>query len=266
MRDLTLVIALQFTLLGCPALAQQSDSNEPQLKPYVKLPAAEQPPVKPVPSGASPGWEAPATESAAGKNTPLNAGTGGVQASTVSSTSTGIGTSPNVSTSGSSTGANSNSAVSPGASTAHEKEIDAAVRSIMSNAGPDLMRLRTDRKAAKRLAAYHWLDRAAEANPQLIEAITNHKSAAKILARHPRLALIADADHYTCRRITQWKPAARILAKNAQAREVVAFDPQGIYMAIERDKRIIRILSRNPMFDQMIVDNPDLERVIAKYM
>jgi hypothetical protein len=146
------------------------------------------------------------------------------------------------------------------------KEIDSAVKSIMTNAGPDILRLRKDRKAAKRLAAYHWLDKAADANPLVIEAITSHKSAAKILANHPRLSEVAEADHYVCRRITKWKSAARVLAKNGEVKEVAALDPEGLYSAIERDRKIIRILSRNPIFDQMVVENPDLGRIIAKYM
>ncbi|MBX9667506.1 MAG: hypothetical protein K2X93_07805 [Candidatus Obscuribacterales bacterium] len=145
-----------------------------------------------------------------------------------------------------------------------KKELDNAVKCILSQ--PDITRMRKDRKAAKRIANYHWLDKAAESNPLVIEAITNHKSAAKILARHPRLAEVSEWDHYTCRRITKWKGAARVLASNAQVREVAGFDPEGLYRAIAKDRKIIRILSKNPMFDQMIVDNPDLGRVIAKYM
>lgn len=154
----------------------------------------------------------------------------------------------------------------PSLTDSNSKEIDAAVRSIYSEGGPDVLRLRRDKKAAKRLAKYHWLEKAADANPRVIEAITNWKAAAKILAQHPRLSEIAQADHYVCRRITKWKSAARLLAKNSEVKEVAGFDPDGLYTAIERDRKIIRILSRNPMFDQMIVDNPDLGRVIAKYM
>lgn len=154
----------------------------------------------------------------------------------------------------------------PAAKAAEQKEIDSAVQSILKDSGPDTLRLRYDQKAAKRLAKYHWLDKVADANPRVIEAITDHKSAAKILAKHPRLSEIADADHYVCRRITKWKPAARELARNGEVKEVAMLDPEGIYSAIQRDRKIIRILSRNPMFDQMIVDNPDLGRMISKYM
>lgn len=149
---------------------------------------------------------------------------------------------------------------------ATSKELDSVVKSIILDSGPDVLRLRKDRKAAKRLANYHWLDKAADANPRIIEAITMHKSAAKILAKHPRLAEVAEADHYTCRRITNYKSAARVLAANGDVKEVAALDPEGLYIAIKRDKKIIKILSRNPIFDQMIVENPDLARVISKYM
>ena len=149
---------------------------------------------------------------------------------------------------------------------ADQKEIDSAVQSILKDAGPDTLRLRFDGKAAKRLAKYHWLDKVAAANPRVVEAITDHKSAAKVLAKHPRLSEIAEADHYVCRRITKWKSAARVLAANGEVKEVALLDPEGIYSAIQRDKKIIRILSRNPIFDQMIVDNPDLGRIISKYM
>ena len=127
-------------------------------------------------------------------------------------------------------------------------------------------RLRSDGNAAVKMARMHWLDKAAAANPGIVEAITAHKRAAKILARHPRLGDIAEADHYLCRRLTRWKSAARIMAANGEARRVVELDPAGIYFAIKRDKKIVRILSKNPMFNQMIVDNPDLGKVIAQYM
>ncbi|MDZ4835977.1 MAG: hypothetical protein SGJ27_19530 [Candidatus Melainabacteria bacterium] len=149
---------------------------------------------------------------------------------------------------------------------ANQKEIDSVVKSIILDGGPDVLRVRTDRKAAKRLAKYHWLDKAAAANPQVIEAITMYSGAAKLLAKHPRLSEIADADHYVCRRITKWKSAARVLAANGEVKEVAAFDPEGLYVAIKKDRKIVRILSRNPIFDQMIVENPDLARVISKYM
>lgn len=129
-----------------------------------------------------------------------------------------------------------------------------------------LDRARKDGRVAKRLARYHWLDKLALAQPELIEAITNHKSAAEILARHPRIAEIAEADHYLCRRITKWKSAARILAGNTNCRNVISLDPEGIYRAVRRDRKIARILAKNPRLDQMIAENPDLGRYIAHFM
>lgn len=129
-----------------------------------------------------------------------------------------------------------------------------------------LGRVRADGRAAKKLAKYHWLDKLVAANPEVSESITNHRRAAMILANHARIAEIAEADPYLCRRITKWKSAARRLAANPNARNVFNRDPEGIYRAIRRDKKIIRILSKNPLIDQMIIDNPELGRVMAHYM
>lgn len=151
-------------------------------------------------------------------------------------------------------------------SSASNEEIDKAVQSILNNKDNDYVRIRKDRKSAKRMAKYHWLDKAAAANPQIIEAITQHRCAAYVLAKHPRLAAISDADHYLCRRLTKWKCVARRLAKQGQVWRVIDHDPEGIYQAIRRDRKISRILAKNPTFDQMIVDNPDLGRELAKHM
>lgn len=129
-----------------------------------------------------------------------------------------------------------------------------------------LGRVRSDGRLAKRLAKYHWLDKMVMANPELSEAIANHRRAAMILAQHVRITEIAEADPYLCRRITKWKGAARKLAANPNARYVISRDPEGMYRAIRRDKKISQILSKNPIFDQMIVDNPELGRVISHYM
>lgn len=126
--------------------------------------------------------------------------------------------------------------------------------------------IRRDGMTARRMARYHWLDRAALANPAIIEAICAHRSAAKLLCKHPRLKEIAEADHYLCRRLTKWKSVARMLAANPQAPRVVYLDPEGIYYAIKRDRSIARRLARNPMFEEMIADNPDLGKFIASYM
>lgn len=126
--------------------------------------------------------------------------------------------------------------------------------------------VRRDSTTARRLAKYHWLDRAAQANPAIIEAICAHRSAAKLLCKHPRLKEIAEADHYLCRRLTKWKSVARMLASNPQADRVIFLDPEGIYYAIKRDRSIARRLAKNPMFEEMIADNPDLGKFIASYM
>lgn len=230
---------VSFSIMS-PAIADdQTTSAEgwespAKLKPYVKIPSDPSAGVPVAPSGQSASPDAPAS-----------AGSTATKTSTTTTTTTSRPSST---------------------AAAENREIDDAVRSIMTTAGPDIVRLRKDRKAAKRLARYHWLDKVADANPQVIETICMHKSAAKLLAKHPRLSEIADADHYVCRRIAKWKPAARVLAANGEVQEVAALDPEGIYTAIQRDRKIIRILSRNPIFDQMIVDNPDLGRIIAKYM
>lgn len=151
-------------------------------------------------------------------------------------------------------------------STPSNEEVEKAVQSILSSKDKDYVRIRKDRKSAKRMAKYHWLDKAALANPQIIEAITQHRCAAYVLAKHPRLGAISDADHYLCRRLTKWKCVARRLAKQGQVWRVIDHDPEGIYQAIRRDRRIVRILAKNPKFDQMIVDNPDLGRELAKHM
>lgn len=149
---------------------------------------------------------------------------------------------------------------------ATNEEIDQAVQSILSSKDQDYVRIRKDVYSAKKIAKYHWLDKVAAANPQIIEAITQHKDAAWKLAKHPRLGAISDADHYLCRRLTRWKKVARRLAKHGQVWRVIDHDPEGIYQAIRRDRKIIKILAKNPTFDQMIVDNPDLGRELAKHM
>jgi hypothetical protein len=127
-------------------------------------------------------------------------------------------------------------------------------------------RVRRDRSAANSMARYHWLDRAAQANPQLIESITDYHSAAMLLAKHPRLGQIAEADHYLCRRLTRWKNVARKLVDNPQADKVIALDPEGIYRAIKNDRSLAKRLARNPMYYRMIGENPDLGRVLSTYM
>lgn len=127
-------------------------------------------------------------------------------------------------------------------------------------------RYRKDRGAANAMARYHLLDKAARANPQLIESVTDFHSAAMILAKHPRLGEIAEADHYLCRRLTRWKSVARALAVNPQADRVIALDPEGIYSAVKKDRQLAKILARNPMFHHMISENPDLGQLLSTYM
>jgi hypothetical protein len=127
-------------------------------------------------------------------------------------------------------------------------------------------RHRWDFRTARRLAKDHWLDKAVEADPALVEGICSHYTAALILARHPRLGEIAQWDHYTCRRLTKWKTVARILAKNGECYKVVALDPEGVYRAVRRDKMFAKLLTTNPMYDQMVYDNPDLGKLMATFM
>jgi hypothetical protein len=87
-----------------------------------------------------------------------------------------------------------------------------------------------------------------------------------LLAKHPRLGQIAEADHYLCRRLTRWKDVARKLVANPQADKVIALDPEGIYRAVKKDRRIARNLARNPMYYRMIGENPDLGRLLSTYM
>ncbi len=84
--------------------------------------------------------------------------------------------------------------------------------------------------------------------------------------KHPRLGEIAEADHYLCRRLTRWKDVARKLAVNPQADRVIALDPEGIYRAIKNDRRLPKILARNPMYYRMIGENPDLGKILSTYM
>lgn len=127
-------------------------------------------------------------------------------------------------------------------------------------------RIRKDENLARRLAKSHWLEKAAAEDPEIIAAITQYKGPAKILAAHPRLGHIAEYDHYLCRQLTKWKGASRVLARNPQAKDVLYYDPEGIYRAIKVDKTTARLLPRNTEFAQMVIDNPDLAKVLASYM
>jgi len=131
---------------------------------------------------------------------------------------------------------------------------------------PQSLRVRIDRRLARKMAKDHWLEKAAAADPSLIDAITQYSSAAKILAKHPRIGTIAEADHYTCRNITRWKTASRNLARNPEVKEVIDCDPEGIYRAIKRDSKIGKLLVKQPDFSQIIVDNPELGKLLATHM
>jgi hypothetical protein len=126
--------------------------------------------------------------------------------------------------------------------------------------------IRTDTATAVKMARMRWLDKMVSADPGLVAAICSHASSARVLAAHPHLDKIAEADHYTCRRITKWGSAAVVLTKNPQALRVVTLDPEGIYRAIKHDRTIARRLTKNANFNQMVVENPDLGKLLANYM
>lgn len=126
--------------------------------------------------------------------------------------------------------------------------------------------LRRDVGACKKIAAYRWVDKMALADPQLVTALTNYAASAEILAKHPHLDKIAEADHYLCRRLTKWPKAARILVANSKCYKVVAYDPEGLYRAIKYDRSLAKRLTKNLYYQEMIVENPELGKVLARYM
>lgn len=126
--------------------------------------------------------------------------------------------------------------------------------------------LRRDVGTCKKLASYRWLDKMALADPQIVTALTNYAASAEILAKHPHLDKIAEADHYLCRRLTKWPKAARILVANSKCYKVVAYDPEGLYRAIKYDRSIAKRLTKNLYYQEMIVENPELGKVLARYM
>ncbi|HEY9868032.1 MAG TPA: hypothetical protein V6D08_02390 [Candidatus Obscuribacterales bacterium] len=119
---------------------------------------------------------------------------------------------------------------------------------------------------AYRMAKDPWIDRACMAEPSLVAAICAHPGPARLLAKHRHIGEIAEADHYLCRRLTRWRGATKALVRNKFADKVIARDPEGIYRAIDRDPLIARMLTRHLMFNQMVVENPDLGKVIARHM
>lgn len=152
-----------------------------------------------------------------------------------------------------------------GDTSSQAKETD---KSSSSTTSPRLKppRTRHDLWICYKLAHDPWLDKEAAADPGLVQAICNHAGPARILAQHPRINYVADADHYLCRRLTRWKAATWKLIQNPHADHVIALDPEGIYRAIKRNPKVARILAKNMMFNQMVVENPELGKFIARHM
>jgi hypothetical protein len=147
-----------------------------------------------------------------------------------------------------------------------EQTVQRSVDITDTTAAQPLVQARIDQRLARKMAKDHWLEKAVAADPSLIDAITQYSSAAKILARHPRIGTIAEADHYTCRSITRWKTASRNLARNPEVKQVIDYDPEGIARAIKRDSKIGKLLVKQPDFSQIIVDNPELGKLLATHM
>ncbi|GEM_PF-3243294 len=131
---------------------------------------------------------------------------------------------------------------------------------------PKVAVVRVDRLTAFRMARDPWLYKSAAADPGIVAAICQHPLAAWMLTRNRHLGEIADSDHYVCRRLTRWRLAAWTLVQNPEADHVIALDPEGIYRAINRDPHIAHRLAKHPMFNQMVVENPDLGEFIARHM
>jgi hypothetical protein len=124
-------------------------------------------------------------------------------------------------------------------------------------------KVRRDLLTAYRLAKDPWLDKMVMADPSLVEKICAFPGPARLVAKHRRIAQIAEADHYLCRRLTQWRGATLALTKNPNADKVIYYDPEGIYRAINRNPRYARFLARLNMFNQMVVQDPDLGRFVG---
>lgn len=136
------------------------------------------------------------------------------------------------------------------------------------NAAPPTVtaaRIRKSRRVAYMMARYEWLDKVAEANPQILAAICERSGPARILAQHRHIDKLAEADHYLCRRLTRWRAATDRLIRNPKCDRVIALDPQGIYYAIDRDPHVATVLASHVRFDEMMMSNPDLGRVIAAH-
>ncbi len=127
-------------------------------------------------------------------------------------------------------------------------------------------KIRKSKRVATQMAKYEWLDKVAAADPSILAAICEHPGPAKLIAKHRHLNKLAEADHYLCRRLTRFPGATKALIHATYCDYVVALDPEGIYFAIARDPHVGTVLSSHTMFDEMVMTNPDLARVIAQHM
>lgn len=127
-------------------------------------------------------------------------------------------------------------------------------------------RVRKDAFIAYKIVKDPWFWQTAQGNPAIVAAVCAHAGPAKILAKYEHIAEVADADHYVCRRLTQWRGASLALASNPHAGHAVALDPQGMYTAMQRDPKVARLLAKNIMFSQMVVENPDLGKEVASHI
>jgi hypothetical protein len=132
------------------------------------------------------------------------------------------------------------------------------------NARPE--KIRKNYWLAYQLAAYEWLDKVAEADPSIIAAICSRPGPSQVLAKHPHLDKIAQADHYLCRRLCRWRRAANNLVRNYHADQVIALDPQGFIMAMDRDPVYARIIAGHRQFNELIYNDPELGKQIALHI
>ncbi len=127
-------------------------------------------------------------------------------------------------------------------------------------------KIRTDWRIAYRMAKDPWLFKIAAADPSILAAICEHSGAATRLVKNRHLGDLASCDHYLCRRLTRWSGATWALVRSPQAEKVIAFDPEGIYRAIDKNPAIAHALAKNIMFNEMVTENPDLGKFIALHM
>jgi hypothetical protein len=130
---------------------------------------------------------------------------------------------------------------------------------------PPDYKLGTSGTLAVQLARDPWFDKAAQANPALVQAVCENRKAATILASHHHIAQIVEADPLLCRRLTRWHTATEALLRNPYADIVIEADPQGIYWAMARRPAYARVLAGHVFFYKMVADNPDIGRIVANY-